>query len=82
MRLSREDGFTITEAIVALVIIFGAVLVMLRSIDSGSRVLSETKRQSAGSAFASELMERARSLEWSNMGLTVDAEQRELHGTF
>jgi type II secretory pathway pseudopilin PulG len=73
MRLSREDGFTITEAIVALVIIFGAVLVMLRSIDSGSRVLSETKRQSAGSAFASELMERARSLEWSNMGLTVDA---------
>ena len=73
MRFSRDEGFTIVEAIVALVIIFGAVLIMLRSIDTGSRVLTETKRQSAGSALASELMERARSLEWSNMGLTVDA---------
>jgi type II secretory pathway pseudopilin PulG len=69
--MSRDEGFTIVEAIVALVIIFGAVLVMLRSIDSGARVLTETKRQSAASALASELMERARSLEWSNMGLTV-----------
>jgi type II secretory pathway pseudopilin PulG len=73
MRLSREEGFTIIEALVALVIIFGAVLVMLRSIDTSSRVLIETKRQSAASALASELVERARSLEWSNMGLAVDA---------
>jgi len=71
--MSRDEGFTIVEAVVALVIIFGAVLLMLRTIDSGSKVLSETKRQSAASALASELMERARSLEWSNMGLTVDA---------
>jgi hypothetical protein len=68
-----DDGLTIVEAVVALVIIFGAVLVMLRGIDSDARVLSETKRVSAASALASELMERARSLEWANMGLTVDA---------
>lgn len=73
MQLSRDEGFTIIEAVVALVIIFGAVLIMLRSIDTGSRVLTETKRKSVASALASELMERARSLEWSNMGLTVDA---------
>ena len=73
LRTSRDDGFTIVEAIVALVIIFGAVLVMLRSIDTGARVLYETKRQSGAAALASELMERARSLEWTNMGLTVGA---------
>lgn len=73
MMSRSEDGFTIVEAIVALVIIFGAVLVMLRSIDTGARVLYETKRQSGAAALASELMERARSLEWANMGLTVGA---------
>ncbi len=72
-RARNDDGFTIVESIVALVIIFGLLLVMLRSFDTGVRVLVETKRQAAASAFASELMERARSLEWEHMGLTADA---------
>ncbi len=64
-----ETGFTIIESVVALVIIFGLLLVIMRTFDTGVRTVVETKRQAAASAFASELMERARSLEWENVGL-------------
>lgn len=70
-RLSREDGFTLVEALVALVIIFGLMVVLLRTFDSSSRVLIETRRQSAANQFASELLERAQALEWEHMGLAV-----------
>lgn len=55
----------------ALAIVFGMVLALLQTIDSGIRVVVETKRQAAAVAFASELLERARSLEWNHMGLTA-----------
>ena len=70
-RLSREDGFTLVEAMVALVIIFGLMVVLLRTFDSSTRVLVETRRQSAANQFASELLERAQALEWQHMGLAV-----------
>lgn len=69
--LSRQDGFTLVEAMVALVIIFGLLVVLLRTFDSSSRVLIETRRQSAANQFASELLERAQALEWQHMGLAV-----------
>ena len=67
----NEDGFTLTEAMVALVIIFGLMVVLLRTFDSGTRVLVETRRQAAASKLASELIERAQALEWQHMGLAV-----------
>lgn len=66
-----EDGFTLAEAMVALVIIFGLMVVLLRTFDSGTRVLVETRRQAAASKLASELIERAQALEWQHMGLAV-----------
>jgi type II secretory pathway pseudopilin PulG len=72
-RVREEGGFTILESMVALVIIFGVLLTMLRTLDAGIRVLVETKRQAVASALANELLERARSLEWENTGLTANA---------
>ncbi len=69
-RLKGESGFTIVESVVALTIVFALVVVLLRTMDTGTRVIVETKRQAAATAFASELLERARSLEWNHMGLT------------
>lgn len=67
----RDEGFTLIEAMVALVIIFGLMVVLLRTFDSGTRVLVETRRQAAASKLASELIERAQALEWQHMGLAV-----------
>jgi hypothetical protein len=58
------------ESVVALAIVFALVVALLRTMDSGTRVIVETKRQAAATAFASELLERARSLEWEHVGLT------------
>jgi type II secretory pathway pseudopilin PulG len=69
-RLRSESGFTIVESVVALAIVFALVVALLRTMDTGTRVIVETKRQAAATAFASELLERARSLEWNHMGLT------------
>lgn len=70
-RLRGESGFTIIESVVALGIVFALVVALLRTMDSGTRVIIETKRQAAATAFASELLERARSLEWNHVGLTA-----------
>lgn len=70
-RLRGESGFTIIESVVALGIVFALVVALLRTMDTGTRVIVETKRQAAATAFASELLERARSLEWKHMGLTA-----------
>ena len=67
----RDDGFTLIEAVVALVIIFGLMLVLLRTFDSSSRVLVETRRQATASRLASQLIERAQALEWDHMGLAT-----------
>ena len=69
-RMRGESGFTIIESVVALSIVFALVIALLRTMDTGTRVIVETKRQAAATAFASELLERARSLEWNHMGLT------------
>ncbi len=71
--MHRDDGFTLVEALIALGIIFGVVLMLLRTVDSGVRVVVESRRQAAASALASELVERARSLEWEHMGLSTTA---------
>ncbi len=67
----ESEGFTLIEAMVSLVIIFGLMVVLLRTFDSGTRVIVETRRQAAASAFASELIERAQALEWQHMGLAT-----------
>jgi type II secretory pathway pseudopilin PulG len=72
-RVRDEGGFSILESTIALVIIFGVLLTMLRTLDSGIRVLVESRRQAAASALANELLERARSLEWENTGLVDTA---------
>ena len=66
-----SDGFTLVEAMVSLVIIFGLLVVLLRTFDTGTRVIVETRRQASASAFASELIERAQALEWGQMGLAT-----------
>lgn len=66
-----ERGFTLVEAMVSLVIIFGLMVVLLRTFDSGTRVIVETRRQAVASAFASELIERGQALEWLHMGLAT-----------
>lgn len=66
-----ERGFTLVEAMVSLVIIFGLMVVLLRTFDSGTRVIVETRRQAVASAFASELIERGQALEWQHMGLAT-----------
>lgn len=68
-----DDGFSIIESVIALTIVFGLVLTLLRTFDAGTRVVVESGRRSAATALASELIERSRSLEWSHMGLTSDA---------
>ena len=68
-----DRGFTIIESVVALVIIFGLVLALLRTFDVSVGLISQTNRRSAANALASELIERARSLEWQHMGLTSTA---------
>ena len=50
-RLRGESGFTIIEAVVALGIVFALVVALLRTMDSGTRVIIETKRQAAATAF-------------------------------
>ncbi|MEX1281397.1 MAG: hypothetical protein AB1Z55_11845, partial [Acidimicrobiia bacterium] len=70
-RLRRDEGFGLIEATVALVIIFGLVLVLMRTFDTSVRVLVETRRAAAANAFATELIERAQALEWRHMGLAA-----------
>ncbi len=68
-----EAGFSILESVVALVIVFGTLLIMFRALDGSIRVVNESRRQTAALALASELIERARSLEWENVGLTGES---------
>ncbi len=68
---NEERGFTLVEAMVSLVIIFGLMVVLLRTFDSGTRVIVETRKQAVASAFASELIERGQALEWEHMGLAT-----------
>ncbi|MFQ5967205.1 MAG: hypothetical protein ACE5MI_06295 [Acidimicrobiia bacterium] len=72
-RHRSDAGFSIIESTVALVVVFVVLLALLRSLDAGLRIVVETRRQAAASALASELLERARSLEWDNIGLTDDS---------
>ena len=67
----ESDGFTLIEAMVSLVIIFGLMVVLLRTFDTGTRVIVESRRQATASAFASELIERGQALEWGHMGLAT-----------
>lgn len=59
------------EAVVSLVIIFGLITILLRTFDTSTRVLVESRRQAAATALGLELIERAQALEWGNMGLAV-----------
>lgn len=68
-RLRSDGGFGLVEAVVALVIIFGLILVLMRTFDSSTRVLVESRRQSAANQFATELLERAQALEYRHIGL-------------
>lgn len=70
-RLSADGGFGLVEAVIALGIIFGLVLVLMRTLDSTTRVLVETRRTSSANTFAVELLERAQALEWDHIGLAV-----------
>ncbi|MFW2339496.1 MAG: type IV pilus modification PilV family protein [Acidimicrobiia bacterium] len=72
-RRDGEAGFSILESVVALVIVFGTLLVLFRALDGSIRVVNESRRQTAAISLASELLERARSLEWANVGLTGDS---------
>ncbi|MGI9609102.1 MAG: hypothetical protein ACR2NL_02300, partial [Acidimicrobiia bacterium] len=51
--------------------IFGLIIVLLRTVDTSSRVLVETRRASAANTFATELLERAQALEWEHIGLAA-----------
>ncbi len=68
---SEERGFTIVESLVALVIIFGLMITLLRAFDISVGLVSQTNRTGTADAPASELIERARSLEWDYMGITA-----------
>ena len=68
---SEERGFTIVESLVALVIIFGLMITLLRAFDISVGLVSQTNRSGNANALASELIERARSLEWDHMGITA-----------
>ncbi len=70
-RRDGEAGFTIVESVVALTIIFGTILVLMQALDGSIRVVNESRHQTAAVALASELLERSRSLEWNNVGLTA-----------
>ena len=72
-RRDGEAGFTIVESVIALVIVFGTLLVLFRALDGSIRVVNESRRQTVALALAGELLERARALEWENVGLTADS---------
>ena len=81
-RVPNDDrGFTLVEAMVSLVIIFGLMVVLLRTFDSGTRVIVETRKQAVASAFASELIERGQALEWEHMGLATSTRAKIYDGT-
>ena len=68
-----DRGFTIIESVVALVIIFGLMLTLLRTFDVSVGVITQSNRRGNANVLASELIERSRSLEWEHMGLTSAA---------
>ena len=68
-----DRRFTIIESVVALVIIFGLMLTLLRTFDVSVGVITQSNRRGNANALASELIERSRSLEWEHMGLTSAA---------
>ena len=72
-RRDGEAGFTVVESVVALVIVFGTLLVLFQALDGSIRVVNESRRQTVALALAGELLERARALEWENVGLTADS---------
>ena len=63
-----DRGFTIIESVVALVIIFGLMLTLLRTFDVSVGVITQSNRRGNANVLASELIERSRSLEWEHMG--------------
>jgi type II secretory pathway pseudopilin PulG len=78
-RRDHDSGFTIVESVVALVIVFGTLLVLFRALDGSIRVVNESRRQTVALALAGELLERARALEWENVGLTADSNDADCH---
>ena len=69
--VDADSGFGLMEAVVALMLIFGMILVLMRTLDTSAGVLVETRKSAAATTFATELLERAQSLEWEHIGLAA-----------
>jgi prepilin-type N-terminal cleavage/methylation domain-containing protein len=71
LRLRREDGFTLVELVIAMVVLSIAILALVAAYTSGFTALSRATRVSSARLVADSQMERFRAIQYSAVKLNT-----------
>lgn len=71
LRLRREDGFTLIELVIAMVVLSIAILALVAAYTSGFTALNRATRVSSARLVADQQMERYRAVQYSAIALNT-----------
>ena len=71
LRLRREDGFTLVELVIAMVVLSIAILALIAAYTSGFMTLNRATRVSSARLVADSQMERIRAVQYSAIKLNT-----------
>ncbi len=69
-----QDGFTIVESLIALGLVFGVMVGLLGSLNTGVRGIVTGRQRSVAVSIANEVMEAARSRSYADVGHDLDSD--------
>jgi type II secretory pathway pseudopilin PulG len=70
----RDQGFTIVESLIALGLVFGVLVGLLATINTGVRGIVTGRQRSVAVSIANEVMETARSRSYADVGHDLDSD--------
>jgi type II secretory pathway pseudopilin PulG len=72
--LQAETGFSIVESLIALGLVFGVVVALLATVNTGIRGVVTGRQRSVALSIANEVMETARSRSYADVGHDLDSD--------
>ena len=72
--LQAQTGFTIVESLVALGLVFGVIVALLATVNTGIRGVVTGRQRSVALSIANEVMETARSRSYADVGHDLDSD--------
>ena len=69
--MRREDGFTLVELVIAMIVLTVGILALIAAYSSGYMALNRATRVSSATRFADSQMERIRAVQYSAVKLNT-----------